>query len=200
MNREADVEESNHGRDASHYTESGEHKGALYGTAVHRVMECMDFTAFLDIDQTSKAAVMEYINAQLKDMVPDRLPEEQRELINPYKLLAFFQSPIARRMAEADKRGDLFREKPFVMDYEGVLLQGIIDVFWLEEDRIVLLDYKTDRVETADELVKRYQTQLDLYAQALCRIFSTKEHTLTNTENFIYSFRLNQVIKLNEEG
>ena len=197
MHREADVEESIHGRDASHYTESGEHRGALYGTAVHRVMECMDFAAFLDIDQTSKAAVMEYINAQLKDMVPDRLPEEQRELINPYKLLAFFQSPIARRMAEADKRGDLFREKPFVMDYEGVLLQGIIDVFWIEEDQIVLLDYKTDRVQMPEELVERYKKQLDLYAQALCRIFSTREHKIDGTENFIYSFRFDEAIKLN---
>jgi len=186
--------------DTSPYTATGEHKGALYGTAVHRVMECIDFASFLKVDQESKDEIMDFITKELERMVPNLLPMEQRELVRPYKLLSFFQSPIARRMAEADKRGDLFREKPFVMDYEGVLLQGIIDVFWLEEDRIVLLDYKTDRVETADELVKRYQTQLDLYAQALCRIFSTKEHTLTNTENFIYSFRLNQVIKLNEEG
>ena len=163
-------------------------------------MECIDFASFLKVDQESKDEIMAFITKELERMVPNLLPMEQRELVRPYKLLSFFQSPIARRMAEADKRGDLFREKPFVMDYEGVLLQGIIDVFWLEEDRIVLLDYKTDRVETADELVKRYQTQLDLYAQALCRIFSTKEHTLSNTENFIYSFRLNQVIKLNEEG
>lgn len=186
--------------DTSPYTATGEHKGALYGTAVHRVMECIDFASFLKVDQESKDEIMDFITKELERMVPNLLPMEQRELVRPYKLLSFFQSPIARRMAEADKRGDLFREKPFVMDYEGVLLQGIIDVFWLEEDRIVLLDYKTDRVETADELVKRYQTQLDLYAQALCRIFSTKEHTLTSTENFIYSFRLNQVIKLNEEG
>ncbi len=43
-------------------------------------------------------------------------------------------------------------------------LQGIIDVFFVEEDGIVLLDYKTDRVQQAEELVKRYQAQL----QALC--------------------------------
>ena len=182
----------------SPYTASGEHRGALYGTAVHRVMECMDFAAFLDVDQSSKEAVLAYINAQLEAMVPDRLPEEQRELIHPYKLLAFFQSPIARRIAEADKRGDLFREKPFVMDYEGVLLQGIIDVFWLEDDQIVLLDYKTDRVQAPEELVDRYQKQLELYAQALCRIFSTKEHLIESTENYIYSFRFEQAIWLNE--
>ncbi len=185
-------------REAGPFTASGEHKGALYGTAVHRAMECMDFAAFLKVDQTSKQAVLGYINSQLDAMVPKLLPEEQRELIRPHKLLAFFQSPIALRMAEADRRGDLFREKPFVMDYEGVLLQGIIDVFWIEDDQIVLLDYKTDRVETAEELLQRYQRQLELYAKALCRIFSTKERKIDSTENFIYSFRLEGVIGLCE--
>ena len=199
LHKETEAEENCKGSSESHYTETGEHRGALYGTAVHRAMECMDFASFSGVDQTSKAAVLDYIHAQLKEMVPDRLPEEQRELINPYKLLAFFQSPIARRMAEADKRGDLFREKPFVMDYDGVLLQGIIDVFWLEEDRIVLLDYKTDRVQTAEELVDRYKKQLELYAQALCRIFSINEKKIENTENYIYSFRFDEAIMLNLE-
>ena len=182
--------------ETSPFTASGEHKGALYGTAVHRVMECMDFAAFLEVDQTSKQVVLDYINGQMDAMVPNLLPEEQRELVRPHKLLAFFQSPIALRMAKAEKRGDLFREKPFVMDYEGVLLQGIIDVFWLEDGRIILLDYKTDRVETAEELVQRYRRQLELYAQALCRIFSTEERKIESTEALIYSFRLNQVIPL----
>ena len=178
------------------YNASGEHKGALYGTAVHRVMECMDYEAFLEVDQSSEQAVLDYINGQLEAMVPKLLSEEQRELIRPYKLLAFFQSPIALRMAQAQRRGDLFREKPFVMDYEGVLLQGIIDVFWIEDDRIVLLDYKTDRVERAEELVQRYQKQLELYARALCRIFSTEARKIESTENVIYSFRLDEVIRL----
>ena len=103
---------------------------------------------------------------------------------------------MARRMAEADKRGDLFREKPFVMDYEGALLQGIIDVFWIEEDKIILLDYKTDRVSTEKELVDRYNKQLELYADALCRIFSTKEKKIEHTEKLIYSFCFNKTIEL----
>ena len=179
--------------------EDGEKRGALYGTAVHRVMECMDFAAFLDVDVSSKEAVLAYIHAQLDAMSKDRLPEDLRALVNPNKFIRFFESPVARRMAEADKRGDLYREKPFVMDYDGALVQGIIDVFWMEEDRIVLLDYKTDRVDAPEELVDRYKKQLELYAQALCRIFSTKEHRIEQTENFIYSFRFEQEIRLNED-
>ena len=86
--------------------------------------------------------------------------------------------------------------KDFVMDYEGVLVQGIIDVFWLEEDRLVVLDYKTDRVKTADELVTRYETQLKLYADALSRIFSNDTYKIEKAESLIYSFRLDEVINL----
>ena len=129
----------------------------------------------------------------------DLITEEMRELVRENALLAFIESPVALRMAQADEKANLFREKPFVMDYEGVLLQGIIDVFWIEEDQIVLLDYKTDRVQMPEELVERYKKQLDLYAQALCRIFSTREHKIDGTENFIYSFRFDEAIKLNLE-
>lgn len=92
-------------------------------------------------------------------------------LTRPKLIEQFISSDVAARMAQADKRGDLYKEKPFVMDYEGVLVQGIIDVFWLENDKIVLLDYKTDRVNAAKELIDRYSTQLKLYADALGRIF-----------------------------
>ena len=88
----------------------------------------------------------------------------------------------------------MYKEKPFVMDYEGVLVQGIIDVFWLENDKIVLLDYKTDRVNAAKELIDRYSTQLKLYADALGRIFSTDGKSIQADERLIYSFRLQQTI------
>ena len=182
--------------EADTFASKGVNRGALRGTAVHRVMECMDFAAFAQVDWTSQEAMKAFISKELERMVPELLTEEQRELINPEKLLRFLESPVAHRMAEADKRGDLFREKPFVMDYQGALLQGIIDVFWLEENKIILLDYKTDRVKTEEELIKRYERQLELYADALCRIFSTEERKINDTENLIYSFCFNKEIEL----
>ena len=183
-------------RESDDMTPVGVNRGALRGTAMHRVMECMDFAGFLEVDSTSRDSIEPFIDRELTRMVPELLTEEQRALVQPEKLLSFFQSPVALRMAEADKRGDLFREKPFVMDYEGVLLQGIIDVFWLEGDRIVLLDYKTDRVQKPQELIERYKKQLDLYADALCRVFSIPGRSVKHTENLIYSFCFNQEIEL----
>ena len=179
---------------------NGVNRGALRGTAVHRVMECLDFKKLLQLDLSSKACVEAFLAEEIQRMLEKNLiTEEMQSLLQTRKLIAFLTSSVALQMARADERGDLFREKPFVMDYEGVLLQGIIDVFWLEEDSIFLLDYKTDRVQTKEELITRYETQLNLYAKALCRIFSFDENDKNSTKNLIYSFSLDETIVVNEE-
>ena len=189
----ADADEGNH----KEHSITGVNPGAMRGTAVHRVMECMDFGKLLQVDLASEDALLKFARSQMQRMLEaDLITEEMKELVSDKKVLTFLKSPVARRMAEAEQRGELFREKPFVMDYEGVLVQGIIDVFWLEEDRLVVLDYKTDRVKTADELVTRYETQLKLYADALSRIFSNDTYKIEKAESLIYSFRLDEVINL----
>lgn len=78
---------------------------------------------------------------------------------------------------------------------ELTLIQGIIDVFWVEEDGIVVLDYKTDRVDTGKQLSDRYAAQLRLYGEALERIFNPNgERKLAVKERLLYSFRLGEVI------
>ncbi len=178
------------------FSDGAPSKGALRGTAVHRVMECFDFKRLLMIDRKDKAAVQMFVKEELSRMQEqEKITEEMAALVIPSVIEQFVESPTAERMAKADKDGNLFREKPFVMDYDGVLLQGIIDVFWLEEDRVVLLDYKTDAVKKKEELTARYETQLKLYADALGRIFDTKKKGMQE-ECLIYSFRLQEVITI----
>ena len=75
------------------------------------------------------------------------------------------------------------------------LIQGIIDVFWEEEDGIVVLDYKTDRVETAGQLKDRYAAQLALYGEALERLFASENGQRKRVkERLLYSFRLGELI------
>ena len=174
---------------------AGVNRGALRGTAVHRVMECLDFKRLCDIDTKDHVAVSAFVKESMDEMLRKGLiTDDMYRLTRPRLIEQFAASDVAVRMAQADKRGDLFKEKPFVMDYEGVLVQGIIDVFWLENDKIVLLDYKTDRVNAAQELIDRYSTQLELYADALGRIFSTDGKSIQADERLIYSFRLQQTI------
>lgn len=174
---------------------AGVNQGALRGTAVHRVMECLDFKRLCDIDTKDHVALSAFVKESMDEMLRKGLiTDDMYRLTRPGLIEEFAASDVAARMAQADKRGDLYKEKPFVMDYEGVLVQGIIDVFWLENDKIVLLDYKTDRVNAAKELVDRYSTQLKLYADALGRIFSTDGKSIQADERLIYSFRLQQTI------
>ena len=76
---------------------------------------------------------------------------------------------------------------------ERVLVQGIIDAYFLEGDEIVLVDYKTDRVRRGEEqkLVDLYHTQLEDYAQALQRMTGRRVK-----EKYIYSFTLKKEILL----
>lgn len=179
---------------------AGVNQGALRGNAVHRVMECLDFKSLCDIDTKDHVAVSAFVKKSMDEMLKKGLiTDDMYRLTRPKLIEQFISSDVAARMAQADKRGDLYKEKPFVMDYEGVLVQGIIDVFWLENDKIVLLDYKTDRVNAAKELIDRYSTQLKLYADALGRIFSTDGKSIQADERLIYSFRLQQTIVICRE-
>ncbi len=172
-----------------------ENFGALRGTAVHRVMECLDFVKLLDYDMTSSKELWQFFDEEISRMLDKKLlTPEMEQLIFRKNIIAFLQSPVAFRMAKAAKRGELYSEKPFVMEYEGVLVQGIIDVFWLEDGKIVLMDYKTDSVHTPEELLTRYATQLRLYGEALGKVFGKPDGTMMETENLIYSFALSQVI------
>lgn len=103
-------------------------------------------------------------------------------------------------MQKAKERGELFREQPFVIGLPGtevdasaseepVLIQGIIDAFFYEDDEIVVLDYKTDRVLRAEELAEKYRTQLEYYEKALQMTTGKRVK-----ERLIYSFALGRVI------
>lgn len=166
-------------------------------------MECLDFAAIADIDTSDAGAVCAFVKQELDRMLANgQLPGEWYALVIPEMIEAFVESPIAPRMAAAAVRGDLYRERPFVMQHQmeasggTVLVQGIIDVFWMENDKIILLDYKTDRVKQAQELLMRYQTQLQLYADALSRVFSTDTKKMVAEEKLIYSFHLKEVVAL----
>ncbi len=183
--------------------EKEENRGALRGTAMHRFMECLDFGRIPGLD--GREAAERYLEQEAAEMIrKERMTKEEMELVNFYQVFRFLDTEEAAHMCMAAGKQLLRKEQPFVMSLpasrvwpdteteEPVLVQGIIDVFWEEEDGIVLLDYKTDRVETPEELAQRYRAQLLLYADALDRSFSGKKVK----EILIYSFRLNQMIRV----
>ena len=183
--------------------EAKENAGALYGTMVHRFLECLDFAGLPDFAEEKQG--LYFVKQQIDALCAlGRMQEADAKRLNWKQLLGFLQSDTAKRMRVAAEQGTLEREKPFVMSVpanlvweesrpeEEVLIQGIIDVFWEEADGIVLLDYKTDYVDNAQELVHRYKKQLELYADALSRFSGEKPVK----EILIYSFALAETIRL----
>ena len=74
---------------------------------------------------------------------------------------------------------------------EMVLVQGIIDAWFIEDGELVLMDYKTDRVSDEKTLIDRYHIQLELYKKAL------ESATMRRVKQvYIYSFHLGKVIEL----
>lgn len=171
-------------------------RGALRGSAMHRALECLSIERLTDSGQPE-----EELDQEIARIVSEGLLTEDMEaLLERGKLTAFYRSDLARRMKRASKCRELYREKPFVMgkkadevEHDGsstmVLIQGIIDAFFLEGDEIVLLDYKTDAVASEEELVKRYREQLELYQEALEKNLNKKVK-----EKLIYSFHFDKTI------
>ena len=157
------------------------------GSAYHRVMECLDYSVSVNING---------VKADIERMLETgKMNELQVKSVNPWDIYTFVQSDTGRRVVNAMDNGSVRREQPFVFEYEGQLIQGIIDLYFEEDGEFVLVDYKTDRVMKGEagekELVKRYAIQLDYYAKALTQLTGKKVK-----EKIIYSFALGKELSV----
>ncbi|MBQ2942112.1 MAG: helicase-exonuclease AddAB subunit AddA [Clostridia bacterium] len=154
------------------------------GSIIHYVLQNIDFR---ESD----------ISSQLDSM---NLTENERDAVDVEFIRSFLLSPLCERMKKAS---EIHREEPFTFtctlseitknpdDDSPVLIQGIIDCYFIENGEIILLDYKTDRNVTPEILKQRYGIQLDIYAEAL-----KKRYNMPVREKLIYSFSLNEVIHI----
>ena len=146
---------------------------ARRGTVMHKVMEIIDFKA-------AAAAVLsgtgiEYVNGVIDHMIENEfIAEEERQFIEPDKIAGFFSTEVGRRAAASD---ELHKEAEFnfLKESDGVevMIQGVIDCFFREGDKYVLVDYKNsyinpeDRENGLQRLKETYSMQVELYREAL---------------------------------
>lgn len=166
--------------------------GAQRGTALHKALQYITPAA----DQTT-ATLRREIDAFVRQGL---LSREEAKLVYVPVLAAFCQSDIGRRMAESP---ELHREYPFTVLLAGgnplpetetgeqILIQGVIDCLFREDDGWILVDYKSDRLEMADAFRSRYAVQLALYKRAVEQITHRPVE-----ETYIYSLHLQQEIRL----
>ncbi|VIF49707.1 ATP-dependent nuclease subunit A (ATP-dependent helicase addA) [Clostridioides difficile] len=176
--------------------------GAERGTIVHLVMEALDLKNVSNVND---------IKSQIRGFVSKGIiTEKQASIVNPYKIYKFFESNIGKRMLNAElinreksiyaqvNMKDIYIYEKLInnddkklYDEESVMLRGIVDAYFEEDNQIVLVDYKTDFVneENINQIIEKYKKQLDLYADII--------ETLTGKsvkEKCIYLFGVDEAV------
>jgi ATP-dependent helicase/nuclease subunit A len=169
--------------------------GIEKGSITHFVLQHLDFGRVGSVDEI-KVQIFEMVEKEL-------LKAEETEVVDVEGLLNFFRSDLGKRAISAPK---VYREAPFNLVKkarevisgienceEELLVQGVIDLYFEEQDGFVLVDYKTDYVsgENRDEIIKKYEVQVRLYQEALERIQCKKVK-----ECFIYLLDSGEAIRL----
>lgn len=167
--------------------------GAERGTALHTFMQFADFERARENLENELSSVCD------KGFITPK----QLSVINKDRLSVFFSSKLCDRILSADK---ILREYKFTSSMPAtafggnrnsdsvVLIQGIADMVIIEGDSATIIDYKTDRVDSANELYERYCAQLSIYAEAIEKLLNVKIK-----ECIIYSFCLNGEISFSPE-
>ena len=165
---------------------------AQKGTLLHLCMQKLD-----EKQEYTLEKVKQLINSlEQKEVITSK----EAQNINPDSILKFTQTAIWQEMKQAK---EVHKEKPFYITLpakevyeqeapENVLVQGIIDLYYINKnDELILVDYKTDFVQLEEELVNKYRVQLELYKKALEEALNRKVvHT------WIYSSYLGKAISL----
>ena len=152
------------------------------GTLNHLFLQHIDFTKSYDID---------ILREQLENMVElDFITKEEAQVINIEDTFRFLNSDIGCRLKKAKK---IYKEESFITNYNGSILSGVVDLFFLEEDGIVLIDYKTDHIlkESINDRALYYKNQIELYKEAIQLSFD-----MIVKESYIYFLSVGEKVKI----
>ncbi|MBA5849949.1 helicase-exonuclease AddAB subunit AddA [Clostridium sp. cel8] len=165
------------------------------GTIMHLAMQ------HIDIQNTDSK---DSIKDQIKNLVTKEfITEKESRVISINKIFKFFNSELGKRMKKSNQvhrevpfyievySGDIYDNLPDHVASEKILLQGIIDCYFEEDDGIVILDYKTDYVEDIEEIKEKYKIQIKYYSKALEKITGMRVK-----EKYLYLFNKNVSVKV----
>ncbi len=168
---------------------------AQKGTITHLCLQKLDAKKEYNLEEIQNF-IIELQNTNI-------LTEKEAKSVNPYKILEFTKSQIGQDLKEAK---EIYKEKPFYLNIpakeiyedenidENILVQGIIDLYYIDKnDKLVLVDYKTDYVPEGkeNELISKYNSQLSLYKTALEEALSRKVD-----KKYIYSIYLGKALEI----
>ena len=164
-----------------------------YGNTVHTIMQYLDF---------SKCGSERLIKQEIERLVTENfISKEQAESVAPSVIACLFKTDIGRKLINAKslvrefKFSILTEADHYIDDLvdEQILIQGVVDCAIIESDGIILIDFKTDRVnENSIDMISRgYISQVQAYANALSRIYQ-----LPIKSAWLYFFSMNQFVPI----
>lgn len=175
------------------FMSSGGLTPAQRGTATHKFMQFSNY-----------AAARADIESELARLVDGGfLSEEEGKAVNVSAAKRFFMSSLAERIFASD---NVMREKKFAALFpakffypelmgeaaeEKIVVQGIADCVFVEDGKLVIVDYKTDTGVDAEALLDRYSAQLGIYREALSQALG-----MPVKETLLYSFFMNSTVKV----
>ena len=175
------------------FMSSGGLTPAQRGTATHKFMQFSDY-----------AAARADIESELARLVDGGfLSEDEGKAVNVSAAKRFFMSSLAERIFASDnvmrekKFAALFPAKFFYPELTGeaaeekIVVQGIADCVFVEDGKLVIVDYKTDTGVDAEALLDRYSAQLGIYREALSQALG-----MPVKETLLYSFFMNSTVKV----
>ncbi|MBE5932198.1 MAG: helicase-exonuclease AddAB subunit AddA [Lachnospiraceae bacterium] len=174
--------------------------GAMRGTIVHKCMELIDF-ASLDGEKDLYQFALNH-KKSLKDK--GIFDDVELRAINCKKVANMLKSNLGQRMIKAALRGELFKEQQFSIGFlasqvynidddpnvtdDTIIVQGIVDGYFVEDGQIVVMDYKTDACDE-ETLIGRYKAQLEYYGDTLAKL-----RGMPIKEKVMYSFSMEKEV------
>lgn len=173
--------------------QTNHHSGTQYGSALHSIMQHLDFACCHSLESI-QTDIDRIVSAGL-------ITSQQAEIVDTATIYRFFQSPLGIKLQTGQ---EVLREFKFsiledahtyyadVTD-EKILLQGVVDCALVEDDGIIVIDFKTDYItaENLQDKITQYSVQVKTYAKALSRIYQKPV-----TAAYLYFFSSGQLISV----
>lgn len=175
-------------------SEVEEVSGSARGTAYHQFFYHMDIHMDINYDKIEDIK-RELLQSGLMD-------QKSIDLIDNDKIMRLLKQPLWKQVKSAKQ---VFKEAPFVLgenpslfgvsgaEDRFVMVQGVVDLYFVGEDGLTIIDYKTDRIKKGQEsvLINRYEEQLAIYGEALSRAYN-----LPVSHKYLYAMTLDQFIEV----
>ena len=170
-------------------------KGSDIGNAYHHTMQHISLEKIQNSADLSKA-----VQQEIQELtVCGKITEDERKLLKSEKISEFFLGELGQRMLQSSK---IERECSFYAELSGeeinlpeigenVEIQGQIDMFFEEDDGIVIVDYKTDSEENLQKEKENYTLQVKIYAAVAPKLFGKPVKEL-----YLYSFSSGKAVKI----